>query len=112
MLTQPQVQRYSTESSLRDMMIAEKEVVLTFLLQLLSERGILDKLACATPPNQATATSRSGTISTCVRSFTLSASSNRIARSSVIPKYSFRSSRDTWDSCTLSLLAKSLCESP
>ena len=45
MLTQPQVQRYSTESGLRDMMIAEKEVVLTFLLQLLSERGILDKLA-------------------------------------------------------------------
>src|SRR5438034_9667385 len=33
MLTQPQVQRYSTESGLRDIMIAEKEVVLTFLLQ-------------------------------------------------------------------------------
>lgn len=45
MLTQPQVQRYSTESGLRDLMIAEKEVVLTFLLQLLSERGILDRLA-------------------------------------------------------------------
>jgi len=30
-LTQPQVQRYSTESGLRDIMIAEKEVVLTFL---------------------------------------------------------------------------------
>ena len=45
MLTQPQVQRYSTESGLRDIMIAEKEVVLTFLLQLLSERGILDRLA-------------------------------------------------------------------
>jgi len=45
MLTQPQVQRYSNESGLRDIMIAEKEVVLTFLLQLLSERGILDKLA-------------------------------------------------------------------
>src|ERR1039458_5905241 len=45
MPTQPQVQRYSTESGLRDIMIAEKEVVLTFLLQLLSERGILDKLA-------------------------------------------------------------------
>ena len=27
------------------MMIAEKEIVLTFLLQLLSERGILDRLA-------------------------------------------------------------------
>ena len=45
MLTQAQVQRYSTESGLRDIMIAEKEVVLTFLLQLLSERGILDRMA-------------------------------------------------------------------
>lgn len=45
MLTQAQVQRYSTESGLRDIMIAEKEAVLTFLLQLLSERGILDRLA-------------------------------------------------------------------
>lgn len=45
MLTRPQVQRYAVESGLRDMMIAEKEVVLTFLLQLLSDRGILDRLA-------------------------------------------------------------------
>jgi uncharacterized protein len=45
MLTQNQVRRYSAQSGLRDMMIAEKEVVLTFLLQLLSERGILDRLA-------------------------------------------------------------------
>jgi predicted nucleotidyltransferase component of viral defense system len=45
MLTQPQVQRYSNESGLRDIMIAEKEVVLTFLLQLLSERVILNRLA-------------------------------------------------------------------
>jgi predicted nucleotidyltransferase component of viral defense system len=45
MLTQPQVQRYAIESGLRDIMIAEKEVVLTFLLQLLSERGILNRLA-------------------------------------------------------------------
>jgi hypothetical protein len=45
MLTQSQVQRYSNESGLRDIMIAEKEVVLTFLLQLLSERGILNRLA-------------------------------------------------------------------
>ena len=29
MLTQPQVRRYSTQSGLRDMMIAEKEIVLT-----------------------------------------------------------------------------------
>lgn len=45
MLTQPQVQRYAVESGLRDIMIAEKEVVLTFLLQLLAERGILNRLA-------------------------------------------------------------------
>jgi predicted nucleotidyltransferase component of viral defense system len=45
MLTEAQVRRYSTQSGLRDMMIAEKEVVLTSLLQLLSERGILDRLA-------------------------------------------------------------------
>jgi predicted nucleotidyltransferase component of viral defense system len=45
MLTQTQVRRYATQSGLRDMMIAEKEVVLTFLLQLLSERGILARLA-------------------------------------------------------------------
>lgn len=45
MLTQSEVQRYSTESELRDIMIAGKEVVLTFLLQLLSERGILDRMA-------------------------------------------------------------------
>lgn len=45
MLTLPEVRRYSTQSGLRDMMIAEKEIVLTFLLQLFSERGILDQLA-------------------------------------------------------------------
>ena len=45
MLTRPQVQRYATESGLRDIMIAEKEVVLTYLLQLLSERGLLVRLA-------------------------------------------------------------------
>jgi predicted nucleotidyltransferase component of viral defense system len=45
MLTHPQVQRYTAESGLRDIMIAEKEIVLTFLLQLLSERGLLDRLA-------------------------------------------------------------------
>jgi len=45
MLTRAQVQRYAAESGLRDMMIAEKEVVLTVLLQLLSERGLLDRLA-------------------------------------------------------------------
>src|SRR5208283_4568203 len=45
MLPRPQVQRYSNESGLRDIMIAEKEVILTFLLQLLSERGMLDRFA-------------------------------------------------------------------
>jgi predicted nucleotidyltransferase component of viral defense system len=45
MLTRPQVQRYAADSGLRDIMIAEKEVVLTFLLQLLSERGILGRMA-------------------------------------------------------------------
>ena len=45
MLTQAQLQRYAVESGLRDVMIAEKELVLPFLLQLLSERGILDRLA-------------------------------------------------------------------
>ena len=45
MLTRPQVQRYAAESGLRDIMIAEKEVVLTYLLQLLSAQGILAGLA-------------------------------------------------------------------
>ena len=45
MLTRPQVQRYTAESGLRDIMIAEKEIILTYLLQLMAERGILDKLA-------------------------------------------------------------------
>ena len=45
MLPRPQVQRYSAESGLRDIMIAEKEVVLTYMLQLLSERGMLDRFA-------------------------------------------------------------------
>jgi predicted nucleotidyltransferase component of viral defense system len=45
MLTRPQVQRYAAESGLRDIMIAEKEVVLIYLLQLLSARGILAGLA-------------------------------------------------------------------
>ena len=45
MLTHPQVQRYSVEAGLRNIMIAENEIVLTYLLQLMAERGILDKLA-------------------------------------------------------------------
>ena len=42
-LTRPQVQRYSADSGLRDITIAENEIVLTYLLQLLAEGGILDK---------------------------------------------------------------------
>ena len=45
MLTRPQVQRYAAESGLRDLMIAEKEIILTYLLALLSEKDILSKLA-------------------------------------------------------------------
>lgn len=45
MLTRPEVQRYSAEAGLRNIMIAEIEVVLTYLLQLMAERGILEKLA-------------------------------------------------------------------
>ncbi len=46
MLTQPQVQRYSAQSGLRDIMIAEKEIILTYALQLFAEReNILSQLA-------------------------------------------------------------------
>lgn len=45
MLLKSQVQRYSAESGLRDIMIAEKEIILTYLLQLLTHRGILDRFA-------------------------------------------------------------------
>ena len=45
MLTQPQVQRYSAQSGLRDIMIAEKEITLTYVLQLFSDKGILGELA-------------------------------------------------------------------
>lgn len=45
MLTHPQVQRYASQSGLRDIMIAEKEIVLTYVLQLFGEKGILSKLA-------------------------------------------------------------------
>ena len=47
MLTQPQVQRYSAQSDLRDIMIAEKEIILTYVLQLFSEKGILGELSRA-----------------------------------------------------------------
>jgi len=44
-LKQSQVQRYAHESGLKDLMIAEREVILTFVLQLLAEKGVLAKLA-------------------------------------------------------------------
>lgn len=45
MLRQLQVQRYSAQSGLRDIMIAEKEIMLTYVLQLFSEKEILNHLA-------------------------------------------------------------------
>ena len=45
MLTHAQVQRYAAQSGLRDIMIAEKEIALTYALQLFAERGLLGKLA-------------------------------------------------------------------
>jgi len=45
MLTQPQLQRFAHESGIRNLEIAEKEVVLTWFLQLLSERGFLTDMA-------------------------------------------------------------------
>ena len=45
MLTQAQLQRFAHESGIRSLEIVEKEVVLTYFLQLLSERGFLADLA-------------------------------------------------------------------
>ena len=45
MLTRPQVQHYLIEAGLRNIAIVEIEIVLTYLLQLMAEHGILDKLA-------------------------------------------------------------------
>lgn len=45
MLTRAQVQRYASQSGLRDLTIAETEIVLTYLLELLGEQGFLDKVA-------------------------------------------------------------------
>ena len=45
MLTQPQLQRFAHESGIRNLEIIEKEVVLTYFLQLLSERGFLADMA-------------------------------------------------------------------
>jgi predicted nucleotidyltransferase component of viral defense system len=45
MLTQPQLQRFAHETGIRNLEIVEKEVVLTYFLQLLSERGFLADMA-------------------------------------------------------------------
>lgn len=45
MLTQPQLQRFAHESGIRSLEIVEKEIVLTYFLQLLSERGFLAEMA-------------------------------------------------------------------
>ena len=45
MLTQLQLQRFAHESGIKNLEIVEKEVVLTYFLQLLSERGFLADMA-------------------------------------------------------------------
>lgn len=45
MLTQPQLQRFAHESGIKNLEIVEKEVVLTYFLQLLSESGFLADVA-------------------------------------------------------------------
>ena len=45
MLTQPQLQRFAHESGIRNLEIVEKKVVLTYFLQLMSERGFLADMA-------------------------------------------------------------------
>lgn len=45
MLTQIQVRRFAHESGIRDLQVAEKEIVLTYLLQLLAEKGFLKEVA-------------------------------------------------------------------
>ena len=45
MLTQPQLFRYAHTTAVRDAALAEKEVVLTYLLQLLTERRFIERIA-------------------------------------------------------------------
>ena len=45
MLTLPQVQRFAHESGIRDLQVVEKEIVITYLLQLLAEKGFLKEVA-------------------------------------------------------------------
>ncbi len=45
MLTQIQVRRFAYESGIKDLQVVEKEIVLTYLLQLLSEKGFLKEVA-------------------------------------------------------------------
>ncbi|MGH8136913.1 MAG: hypothetical protein ACREVV_01780, partial [Steroidobacteraceae bacterium] len=44
MLTKPQLARFVHSSGVEDPSFAEKEVVLTYLLQLLVERGFIDRV--------------------------------------------------------------------
>ena len=45
MLTEIQVRRFAHESGIKDLNVVEKEVVLTYLLQLLAEKGFLKEVA-------------------------------------------------------------------
>ena len=45
MLTKREIEKFSNISRIRDIEIVENEVVLTYLLQLFNERGILKKIA-------------------------------------------------------------------
>lgn len=45
MLTQAQVRRFAYDSGVRDLQVVEKEIVLTHLLQLFSEKGFVKVVA-------------------------------------------------------------------
>ncbi len=45
MLTLPQLQRFAHESGIRNLQVVEKEILLTYLLQLLAEKGFLKEVA-------------------------------------------------------------------
>lgn len=45
MLTEIQVRRFAHESGIKDLQVVEKEIVLTYLLQLLAEKGFLKEVA-------------------------------------------------------------------
>lgn len=45
MLTKPQLLRFSSSARIGDATLAEKDIVLTYFLQLLAERGFLERVA-------------------------------------------------------------------